>query len=128
MLVGVCRPGAGPRRWLDENYSSGGEDGGDNVTAARLLAAEELTPGMRIVKALTKQDLHTGQARAPYLESYPTVKSQAGLFRKTRDKNVADVCLSMSLLHPQQSNVPCGVGAIGILKGLTCCNHPALSP
>ncbi len=64
MHVGVCRPAAGPRRWLDENCSSGGEDGGDNVTAARLLSAEELVPGMRIVKALTKQDLHTGQARA----------------------------------------------------------------
>lgn len=71
-MFGVCRPGAGPRRWLDENCSSGGEDGGDNVTAARLLAAEELVPGMRIVKALTKQDLHTGQARAPYLNSHPT--------------------------------------------------------
>ncbi|BDA41728.1 probable regulatory protein viviparous-1 at N-terminal half [Coccomyxa sp. Obi] len=59
------RPGAGPRRWLDENCSSGGEDGSDNVTAARLLAPEELVPGMRVVKALTKQDLHTGQVLLP---------------------------------------------------------------
>jgi hypothetical protein len=49
---------------LDEdNCSSGGEQAGEDMTAARLLMAEELAPGMRIVKALTKQDLHTGQAR-----------------------------------------------------------------
>lgn len=57
---------AAARRWLDDNdanCSSGAEEGREDTSAARLLAAEELAPDMRVVKALTRQDLHTGQAR-----------------------------------------------------------------
>jgi hypothetical protein len=63
---GACRAGAAARRWLDyddANCSSGAEEGREDTSAARLLTPEELAPGMRVVKALTRQDLHTGQAR-----------------------------------------------------------------
>jgi hypothetical protein len=67
---------AGPpagRLWAeDSDNCSDASDGGRSfreIAAARLLRADELAPDTRIAKALTKQDLHTGQVGAggPYM-------------------------------------------------------------
>lgn len=69
----VAEMSCGGRLWSDldsDNVGSGGSGGEasgcegcpfQDIAGARLLEGSELAPRAHIVKALTKQDLHTGQ-------------------------------------------------------------------